>query len=36
METGGLFMSLLTELGMLGAGFSYKHVAPNCAAAFLL
>jgi len=29
METSRLFMPLLTELGGLGDGFCYEHVAPN-------
>jgi len=33
METSRLYMPLLTELGRLGNGFFYKHVAPNGAPA---
>jgi hypothetical protein len=36
METGGLFVSLLTELRHVVGGFSYKYVAPNGAVALLL
>jgi len=33
METSRALMPLLTELGRLGEGFGYKHVAPNGASA---